>query len=205
VVRPTSTHGGPPSPPELHQAKEIRDVTARLREYLEELDHYLQGATKIQVALDGSPVASRRRIDFLQGDNVTITVADDAENESVTVEIESTAVGGAGGGMAVLAKTADYAVDAGDTDTLFTNEGAGATVTFTLPAAAAELHFAFHVAAAETVIVEAGAGDTIRIAGLVSAAAGSATTEAQGSTLELIAINATEWVAVAHVGPWEVA
>src|SRR5262245_38864657 len=46
----------------------------------------------------GSTVGTRRRINFIEGSNVTLTVADDAGNEEVDVTIA--AAGGGGGGMA---------------------------------------------------------------------------------------------------------
>lgn len=85
----------------------------------------------------------------------------------------------------------------------FTNEGTSAKVGFTLPAAAAGLVFTFIVQDADGIRVTAAAGDTIRVAGEVSIAAGYIESTTIGSTMTLMAINATEWLVVpAYLGTW---
>jgi hypothetical protein len=86
----------------------------------------------------------------------------------------------------------------------FTNEGAGAGVTITLPASDRGLWYVFYVQAAQNLIVQAAGGNTIRVGAAVSAAAGTATSNVVGSCLILQAINATEWVALSAVGAWVV-
>lgn len=158
----------------------------------------------VRVAKAGVDVGTRNRINFIEGANVTLTVSDDAGNDEVDVTV--VAVGGGSGVWTVSAKTANHSVDgATEGDYFFTNEGAAGSVTFTLPAAAGALHFAFYVQAAQVVIIQAAAGDTIRVAGKASAAAGTARTAVQGCLLELMGINGTEWVAMSVVGAWEVA
>ena len=50
---------------------------------------------RVQVALEGTLIGTRRQINFLTGSNITYTVTDDAGNERVDVEISSTG-GGSG-------------------------------------------------------------------------------------------------------------
>lgn len=91
-----------------------------------------------------------------------------------------------------------------DSGTVYTNEGDGDGSTVTLPAAAAGLQFTIVVQAAQTLTVTANTADTIRIAGSVTAAAGSISSNVVGSAITLVAINATEWVAISSVGSWTI-
>lgn len=86
--------------------------------------------------------------------------------------------------------------------TAFTNEGDADGATITLPTAAAGLRFTVVVQTAQTLTITAGAGDTIRIASSVTAAAGSITSAVVGSAVELVAINNVEWIAVSSIGSW---
>lgn len=92
------------------------------------------------------------------------------------------------------------AVAATESLAVFTNEGAAALDVFTLPTAVAGLQYTFVVQDADGIQVQAAAGDTIRIAGAVSSVAGTATSTTIGDTLTLVAINATEWVAIGLEG-----
>ena len=101
--------------------------------------------------------------------------------------------------------TGPVSVTAAQSGDAFTNEGAGAEVNHNLPTAAAGLIYTFIVQAAQNLRVTAAAGDTIRIAGSVSAAAGNIVNATVGGTVTILAINATEWVAVAAPnGTWTV-
>jgi hypothetical protein len=92
-----------------------------------------------------------------------------------------------------------------ESNRVFTNEGAGAGVQFNLPAAAPGLTYTFIVQAAQTLTVDVAAGDTIRLAGSVSAASGNCASSTVGDAIILVAINTTEWVAVSVVGAgWSV-
>jgi hypothetical protein len=88
---------------------------------------------------------------------------------------------------------------------LYTNSGAGGSITATLAAAEAGLEYIFYVQSANNIVVTAAAGDTIRIAGGVSSSGGTATNGTVGGVLQLVAINATEWVAIATQGTWTLA
>lgn len=86
---------------------------------------------------------------------------------------------------------------------VYTNEGSVTSITpMTLPAAAAGLHATWIVQDVQGFKIIAQAGDTIRISGAVSASGGYVAATAIGSTVHLVAINATEWVAVGGTGTW---
>lgn len=102
----------------------------------------------------------------------------------------------------VVARTTALSVAANQTRALFTNEGATAQVVFTLPTAAANIAYTFIVQDADGTRVTAASGDTIRIAGTVSSAAGYIESTTIGNTVTLVAINATEWIATASHGTW---
>lgn len=91
-----------------------------------------------------------------------------------------------------------------ESGTLLTNEGSTAQNYHTLPTAAAGLCFEFLVQDADGLRVVANTGDTIRIAGSASAAAGYIQNSTIGGAIRLCAINATEWFATSYVGTWTV-
>lgn len=88
---------------------------------------------------------------------------------------------------------------------LFTNEGSTAKNYHTLPTAATGLIYMFYCQDADGIRITAGAGDTIRMVTDVSAAAGYTESTTVGSFVTLVAINATEWVAIAVGGTWTTA
>lgn len=92
----------------------------------------------------------------------------------------------------------------GDNRNLFDNSGSTGGVTYNLPTAAANLQYEWTVSDADGITIVASSGDTIRIAGSVSAAAGNIASTTVGSTVRLVAINATEWFATAVNGTWVV-
>lgn len=89
-----------------------------------------------------------------------------------------------------------------DKDTVHTNEGATAQVVYTLPSAAAGYTYMIVVQDTDGIRVDAASGDTIRVAGTVTAADGYVESTTIGDTLTIVAINATEWVAIASHGTW---
>ncbi len=84
----------------------------------------------------------------------------------------------------------------------FTNEGAASEALFILPAAEVGLEFSFYVQDVDGLQVQAAAGDTVRIEGNVSPAAGKTDSVTVGSAIKFVCINATEWVAVSFTGTW---
>lgn len=91
-----------------------------------------------------------------------------------------------------------------ESGTVLTNEGATAQNYHTLPTAVAGLVFEFVVQDSDGVRVVAATGDTIRDVGTVSTTAGYIQSTTVGSTLRLVAINATEWVVTAKQGTWTI-
>lgn len=111
-------------------------------------------------------------------------------------------------GLSVAAKTegvgAPYSVLTTESLKAFTNEGAGAKVYLTLPTASANLIYTGVVQDADGLRITANTGDTIRISSSVSGAAGYCESTTIGSTVMLLAINATEWVSISTNGTWSV-
>jgi hypothetical protein len=110
--------------------------------------------------------------------------------------------------LSVEAKTATYnvVVDA-DQGRAFTNEGSTGAANlrpFNLPTAVAGASFTFLTQDADLLRIVAAAGDTIRLGSTVSGVAGNIESTAIGDVVELIAINATEWIARSIVGTWTV-
>lgn len=87
---------------------------------------------------------------------------------------------------------------------VFTNEGATAEVYNTLPTALTGSSFTFYCQDTDGIRVTANTADTIRLGASVSAAAGFVKSVVIGSSITLVAINATEWVATSIVGTWTV-
>lgn len=93
-------------------------------------------------------------------------------------------------------------ITAAQSGTVFTNEGASALGTFNLPTAAANLIYTFVVQDSDGIKIVANTGDTIRISASASASAGNATSTVIGSTVTIVAINATEWISISTNGTW---
>jgi hypothetical protein len=110
-------------------------------------------------------------------------------------------VGGSIEPRIVLAQSTNKTMNAStESNFMVTNEGATARVDYTLPTAAAGITYTFYVQDTDGVRVIANTGDTIRIAGTVSASAGRIDSTTVGDCVTLVAINATEWVATALIG-----
>ena len=102
----------------------------------------------------------------------------------------------------VSAKTSGYVVVAGDSGTRFTNTGAIASVTFSLPAAAVELVYAFSITAAFTDIVDAAGSDIIRVGTEQTSAGGNYSNNQVGSVLFMVCDVAGVWAATPFSGLW---
>jgi hypothetical protein len=107
----------------------------------------------------------------------------------------------AGVGVSILTTTS---INANRSRGVFTNEGAVARVDIVLPTAAAGIQYTYIVNDADGFRITAATGDTIRIAGTVSAAAGYIESTTVGSTVTLVSINVTEWIATSVNGTWTV-
>lgn len=97
-------------------------------------------------------------------------------------------------GRLVTAKTGDYPVVAADANTFFTNTGAGAGVTFTLPTPVVGMTYEFYRDANQTVTLDVGGAVTIRVGAAVTTGGGDVTLDIVGSRIRLVAISTTQWV-----------
>ena len=122
--------------------------------------------------------------------------------DSAITKLQSDVVSADDGYMDVTVGAVSATLTVDDAGEVLTNDGATAAVIYSLPTAAVGLVFNAYVADAQHVYVTAYNGDTIRIAGNVTAAAGSIQSNVVGSYVSLLAINATEWVAVSAIGSW---
>lgn len=103
----------------------------------------------------------------------------------------------------VRPKTTAYSIKATDVNIIFTNEGAGSQVEFTLlPASQGQGPYTFHVRDAVGIKITAVGNDTIRVGDAVTGAAGSIEADAVGATITLVAIDGAKYVALADVGAW---
>ncbi len=112
--------------------------------------------------------------------------------------------------LRVVAKTGDYAVVVGDHDTIFTNQGAGGAVNFTLPAlgtagekaAAKGCRFTFVVEADQTVTLTGGTADTLVVfndAAADSVAFSDATKKVGGMFEAFANADGTRWLVKVHL------
>lgn len=103
-------------------------------------------------------------------------------------------------GTGVSAKIAAYTLTAAETGKAFSNEGAGGSVTFTLPASPKPgMWYFFEKIANQNVVVAAGAGATIEgAASLTNSTAG----DAGKGTLTVVATSTTTWKVQGYRGTW---
>jgi len=105
----------------------------------------------------------------------------------------------------ILPVVADKTETATDRYKVVTNEGTTVKPVITLESAAAGITRTFIVQDSDGIRIVAASGDTIRIGTSISSSGGYAESTTIGSTLTLIAINATEWFAISSLGTWSVA
>jgi hypothetical protein len=105
---------------------------------------------------------------------------------------------------AASVKTADYTVTTTDNGTTFSTKGAGATVTFALPAATVGLWYRFYVGAVQELRVDPNGTETISLpsSGAAQAAGAYLTANAIGETLEIQCCEAGTWAVFSSVGTW---
>lgn len=100
--------------------------------------------------------------------------------------------------------TLPYPIQAIDSKTTYTNEGATAKAYFSLPPAAAGLEYTFIVEDSDGLRFVAQTGQTIRSNTSVSGSGGLAESTTVGSVMTIRAINATEWISVSTIGTWTI-
>jgi hypothetical protein len=99
-------------------------------------------------------------------------------------------------------KTGNYTVITSDYGVYFNNSGAGAGVTFSLPASVAGAFYIFAVLTAQTVTITANGSDTIRNGVTVSAGGGTAVNSTVGSVIRIFCPVAGQWFTESIIGTW---
>lgn len=103
------------------------------------------------------------------------------------------------------------AVTANATDTsaqrgwFTTNEGASSKPVRGLEAAQAGVQRTFIIQDSDGMRIQANSGDTVRLGTSVSSSGGYIESTEVGATVTLLAINVTEWIAIAFNGTWSIA
>lgn len=102
-----------------------------------------------------------------------------------------------------LVKTSAYTIPANLSGATFTTEGAGTSVTFTLPAAVPGLVYRFvnGSGASDTTVVARAGSDTIYV-GQYAAAAGTISSTEPNEVAEVECHTAGKWVVTRTIGPW---
>jgi len=125
--------------------------------------------------------------------------------KSINDDVARLQVDGAATFQRVVApKAANYAMNIeGDNFKVFTNEGASAPITYTLPTnPTAGLTYTLYVQSSNGISIHASLGTTIRIGANVTPAGGTISSTSVGNALTLVAINNTEWIATSYTMPW---
>jgi hypothetical protein len=101
-------------------------------------------------------------------------------------------------------KTAAYTVLASENGTGFTNTGATAVVTFTLPPAVPGLHYYFYVDDTDAIRVDPDGTETMSLpsSGAAQAAGAYLTADAVGESLHIFCPKAGHWAVASSVGTW---
>jgi hypothetical protein len=102
----------------------------------------------------------------------------------------------------VVAKTGNYSVQSTDASSVLTTVGTTTEVTFTLPAATVGNEYTFLLENNYGLIISAPGGATMRIGEIASSSGGTLTTTDKGSSVTLVAVSTTEWIATSSTGSW---
>ena len=111
--------------------------------------------------------------------------------------------------IGILARTTDYTIGESENGRCFTNTGATATVTFTLPGAADPSIVGFHcyfVVSAfinYALVIHPVSGDSIRLGSLTVPGA-NLLSNPNGVTIHLVCTQLNTWVALDHTGTWSI-
>lgn len=100
--------------------------------------------------------------------------------------------------------TTPVTILAANSGATYTNTGAGGTVRFDLPSAAAGLKFTFIVTTAQSLSIKVATGDYIRVGATSSSSGGTASCPTPYTRIDLIAVDATNWVGMQQ-GSWTLA
>ena len=109
---------------------------------------------------------------------------------------------GAGGAYAVTAKTSNYSLTAGDCNgfNVFTNDGAVATVKFTLPTAVAAQKVIIMNAESQTIRMQTGSGDKMTTENISDSTI--IETSTKGYAMTFVNVDTTNWIAQSQSGTW---
>lgn len=175
--------------------------------------------SKYKIQVYGDRIALASELGFCDTDDLDTAGAVDAgvaREGPAVVRVTAGSDGSASEGIGALvaalyveANTADSGtpneLEPRESSKLLTNEGAGSENYELLPDAAPGLRARFYVQDAVGMRITAKSGDTIRVDAGVSDPAGFVRCATVGARLELVAVNATEWVAwVEAGGTWTV-
>ena len=159
-----------------------------------------------------------------QGATDTITVTNTKGTEATAITLTATAGGitltsnagvstgdpisgdgtaALGGFLKTVTNDADgKTLTIAESGTVQTNAGAVGAAAWTLPGAAPGLEYIFVVMAAQQLRVTPAAGDVIYINAVGADAAEYWCADAIGESVHLIAVDATNWIAISHIGTW---
>ncbi len=134
-----------------------------------------------------------------------VTIVDFNDVDQLT-DVESITGDGAGSISGfILAVTNDaepHAILTTESGKVLTNLGSDGSDAWTLPAAAAGLHYTFVVAVNQQMRITPAAGDKINHAGTLMDAAEYYWADLIGETLTLVAVDTTNWVVTSSTGTW---
>lgn len=99
-------------------------------------------------------------------------------------------------GRQVVAKTANYVVQIGESNTVFTNRGAAGSVTFTSSGTGVVESYTFEFirVANQPLVIQLNPGEIIQIGASVTSAGGSVTLDAVGSRLRIVQVGTSLWM-----------
>lgn len=108
------------------------------------------------------------------------------------------------GPITFQAKTAAYTIKDSENGTGFTNTGAAAVVTLTLPAAEVGMHYYFVVDDTDGIRIDPNGTETISLpsTGVPGAAGKYLTADAIGESVHLICAKAGTWAVLGFTGSW---
>lgn len=149
---------------------------------------YGAASGKVDDVANGNPIGIAIDAATADGDVIEVLRLSEASQQTSTVE----------------AKTADYTVTTDDSGKTFSTKGAGAAVTFAMPAAVVGLKYRFYVGAAQELRIDPNGTETISLpsTGVAGAAGKYLTANAIGETVEVECCEAGTWAVYGFTGTW---
>lgn len=172
---------------------------------------YLYSNTGTVEFKDNAKIGDDMTFTFGADDDITVQYDEDGDNDlqfSGDVSFEGSTINANGNPItnAPLTETTDIdneTLTASETGSVFDNQGDTDTTVFTLPTASAGLTFTFidvEAGADIDVCIKAASGDKIENGS--TAEYYNCYDDTYGSSIILIAVDATEWVSVSEAGSW---